>query len=329
VPPRRVERWRAGVRSAYRFDHDGTTWTARLLLLPCRSSTQPASVPAGLALLTLSRREGKRRATRSPCACRGTGRTGWRSFRAAGCSGSSWAVRWHRRGPRRCRPRPAPRRAGDAHGVDGVGTRSRAARTFPERRTRCAWPRAARGLAAGGARRGGGGPRALGRGSPGGEGAPPPPDDAFPGAQASLRAEVQQGWGKLPAATSLPAKKLPDLVVLALRGGPGGAGGARGRAGLGPASRRAAPRRPLAGRRAPSGAHGRAPRPGARRGRGLGRAARGRACAGRRRVPPGEGSRPRRCPGRGMDLRDQREPTPIGAGPQPPPPPSPSRRSRR
>src|SRR6185436_10865382 len=68
-----VER-REGERAlVFRFDHSGTTWTARPLPPPVPLVTPPASVPQGLALLTPARREGNAEPDAVPVRLQGNG----------------------------------------------------------------------------------------------------------------------------------------------------------------------------------------------------------------------------------------------------------------
>ena len=326
-----VERSDGGRALGYRFDHDGTTWTARLLPPPVPLVTQPASVPAGLALLTLSRREGEAESDRVPVRLQG--------------NGQDRLAELPRRGLQRLL-------LGGALAPAGNATLPGLVPPPAELGTPTAWmvwapdlaPHAVPGeedpvrLAA--ALRAAALPVVLGVGAeaPTRWAAAPRvakallllPEDAFPGAQASLRAEVQQGWGKLPAATTLPAKKLPDLVVLVSAEAPAVL-----------AARAAAlasdPR--LAGRHlAVLSLGGELPPAVAADLLGRGPAGvavsaaeledvRGLAAAVSRL---GKGSRAETLPGTGIwtyGISGSRPPS--EPGPQPPPPPSPSRRSRR
>jgi hypothetical protein len=204
---------------ALRFDHDRAAWTARALPVAtfrAAAVPEPDVVPDGLALMAVAPRPGETEDANVPVWLRANGqrltaplaRRGLQrlllgeALAPAGAatlpglvpppaelgSASAWMV-WT--GDLALRDVPGeedPRRLAEALGATSVptvlGVGTRAAERW------AAAPRIARALLLA-------------------------PADAFPGASAGLRRDVERAWGKGPIAESLPSRKLPDLVVLA------------------------------------------------------------------------------------------------------------------
>jgi hypothetical protein len=202
---------------ALRFDHAGTSWTARALPIASAgpAATEPASVPPGLAVLSIA---------------------------PGGAPTDDTTVLLRMRGNGKDLAAPLPRRAlqrlllGGALAPAGTATLTGLVPPPAELGQPAAWmvwapelpredvPGEEEPVRLAAALRTAALPVVLGVGpdAPARWAEAPSvgralllvPDDAFPGAGATLRAEVQKGWGKLPAAATLPGKKLPDLVVL-------------------------------------------------------------------------------------------------------------------
>jgi hypothetical protein len=201
-----------------RFDHEGTTWTARALApaaLAPPAVPEPADLPPGLALLSLPAPAGETEDPAVPVRLQGGGRR--------------LEAKLSRRGLQRLLL---------GGGLAPAGTATLAGLVPPpaEMGTPAAWmvwaPRLPAGNVPGeedpaqlaGALRAASLPVVLGVGPRAAERWAAAPriqralllssPDAFPGASADLRRDVEAAWHKMPIAESLPTRKVPDLVVL-------------------------------------------------------------------------------------------------------------------
>ncbi|HET9300812.1 MAG TPA: hypothetical protein VFO11_12765 [Candidatus Polarisedimenticolaceae bacterium] len=210
-----VERREGDRALAFRFEPSGTTWTARVVPVLPPALAQPVSQPAGLAVLTVARREAETGSDTVAVRLQGNGLDRAADLPRRGLQrlllGQELAPAGSATLPGLVPPPPemgqpeawmvwTPDLA--AHGLPGEEDPIRLADAL-----RAASLPVVLGVGAEA-------PTAWARAPRVGRALLVVPEDAFPGVAAPRRDAVAQAWGKAPRATALPERKLPDLVVL-------------------------------------------------------------------------------------------------------------------